>query len=200
MNSQANFRQFLLQRQTRRAFLGRSSQGLGAVALASLINPSILKLAAAAGAAQKDKWAGVINPRHFQAQAKRVIWLTMAGGASHLETFDYKPKLAEMHGQPMPDSFTKGKQIAQLQGAKLVCFGPQHKFKKFGQCGAEMCELFEHIGSGAEQIIGDCGGNACPGCGVFAINDYKIKRKLFAHCDKLLLNNRPARTADDIAD
>ena len=51
-------------------------------------------------------------------RAKRVICLYMAGGPSHLETFDYKPKLAEMHGQPMPESFTKGQPIAQLQGAK----------------------------------------------------------------------------------
>ncbi len=45
---------------------------------------------------------------------------------THLETFDHKPKLAELHGQPMPESITKGQQIAQLQGAKLNCFGPQH--------------------------------------------------------------------------
>ncbi|MCB0188870.1 MAG: DUF1501 domain-containing protein, partial [Caldilineaceae bacterium] len=48
----------------------------------------------------------------------------MAGGPSHLETFDYKPKLAEMDGQPMPESFTKGQPIAQLQGAALKCLGP----------------------------------------------------------------------------
>ena len=67
------------------------------------------------------------------AKAKRVIWLTMAGGPSHLETFDSKPKLAEMHGKPMPESMTKGQQIAQLQGQKLICFGPQTKFQKFGK-------------------------------------------------------------------
>ncbi|MBM3835484.1 MAG: DUF1501 domain-containing protein [Verrucomicrobia bacterium] len=135
----------------RRAFLGRASQGLGALALTSLINPGLLKLAMAS-TPKKDKWTGVVNPHHFPPKAKRVIWLSMAGGPSHLETFDYKPKLAEMHGQPMPESFTKGKQIAQLQGAKLVCFGPQYKFKTFGQGGAEICELFEHIGSVADEI------------------------------------------------
>ena len=57
----------------------------------------------------------------------------MAGGPSHLETFDHKPKLAEMNGQPMPESFTKGQPIAQLQGQKLNCFAPQHPFKKFGK-------------------------------------------------------------------
>jgi len=81
-----------------------------------------------------------------------VIWLTMAGGPSHLETFDYKPKLAEMHKEPMPESFTKGKQIAQLQGQKLLCYGPQLKFRKFGKSGAEICELFERIGSVVDEI------------------------------------------------
>ncbi len=75
-----------------------------------------------------------------------MIFLYQAGGPSHLETFDYKPKLAEMHGKGMPESFTKGQQIAQLRGQTLTCFGPQHKFKKFGKSGQEMCELFPHIG------------------------------------------------------
>ena len=61
-----------------------------------------------------------------------MIWLYQAGGPTHLETFDYKPKLAQLHGQPMPESFTKGQPIAQLQGAKLTCFAPQFPFKKFG--------------------------------------------------------------------
>ena len=62
----------------------------------------------------------------------------MAGGPSHLETLDYKPKLAEMHGQPMPESYTKGQPIAQLQGAKLTCFAPQHPFVKCGKNGQEI--------------------------------------------------------------
>src|ERR1044072_1423680 len=95
---------------------------------------------------------GVVSPLHHAAKAKRVIFLYQAGGPSHLETFDYKPKLAEMHGKPMPESFTKGKQIAQLQGAKLMCFGPQHKFTRFGKSEAEICELFPHIGSVMDEI------------------------------------------------
>lgn len=139
---------------SRRAFLGRTAQGVGKVALASLLTPSLFSTALAAQkkSTNKDKWAGVVNPLHYPAKAKRVIWLTMAGGPSHLETFDYKPKLAEMHGQPMPESFTQGKQIAQLQGAKLMCFGPQHKFKRFGKSELEICELFPHIGSVMDQI------------------------------------------------
>src|SRR5690242_15397433 len=152
MNLHSELHQFFQQRQTRRAFLGRTSQGLGTLALASLINPALLRAFAADAAAPKQRWTGVINPPDFPPKAKRVIWLTMAGGPSHLETFDPKPKLAEMHGQPMPESFTKGKQIAQLQGAKLVCYAPQLPFKRFGKNGVEICELFEHIGSVMDEI------------------------------------------------
>jgi len=150
MNPPSELRQFLAQQQTRRAFLGRTSQGIGTLALASLLNPALL--AAATATSRKDKWTGVVNPLHYPQKVKRVIWLSMAGGPSHLETFDYKPKLAKMHGDPMPESFTKGKQIAQLQGAKLVCFGPQHGFKTFGRNGTEICELFPHIGSVLDEI------------------------------------------------
>jgi hypothetical protein len=152
MDLYSEVRQFLAQRQTRRVFLGRASQGVGALALASLVNPALARAAAPAGATTNARWTGVVNPPHFPPKAKRVIWLTMAGGPSHLETFDHKPKLAEMHGQPMPESFTKGKQIAQLQGAKLMCFGPQLKFKKFGKNDVELCELFPHTGSVIDEI------------------------------------------------
>ena len=89
---------------------------------------------------------------HFPAKAKRVIFLYQAGGPSHLETFDNKPKLAEMHDKDMPESLTKGQQIAQLQGKKLTCFGPQYGFKRFGKSGQEICELFPQIGSVADDI------------------------------------------------
>jgi hypothetical protein len=52
-------------------------------------------------------------------KAKRLIYLYQAGGPSHLETFDYKPALAKLNGQAMPESFTKGQQLAQLQGKAL---------------------------------------------------------------------------------
>jgi hypothetical protein len=128
---------------TRRAFLGKSSQGLGAVALASLLRPSVLRAEALRGALGK-----LPRPQ----KATRVIWLTMAGGPSHLETFDPKPKLAEMHGKPMPESLTRGQMLAQLQGQKLNCFGPQHLFKAFGKERIEICELFPHIGSVIDEI------------------------------------------------
>ena len=146
MNPSTEIRQFLQQQQTRRVFLGRASQGLGALALGSILQPRSLQ-AAVVRAVQ-----GAVHPLHFPAKARRVIWLSMAGGPSHLETFDPKPKLVGMHGKPMPESFTKGKQIAQLQGQKLVCYGPQLPFKRFGKAGIELCELFTHLGSVADEI------------------------------------------------
>lgn len=128
---------------TRRAFLGRSAQGVGAVALASLLDPVSAR---AAGS------RGVLKTLPLPAKAKRVIWLTMAGGPSHLETFDPKPKLGEMHGQPMPESLTKGQQLAQLQGQKLICFGPQHPFAKYGKNQVEIVSLFPQIGSVIDDI------------------------------------------------
>lgn len=126
----------------RRAFLGKAAQGVGAVALASLASPEVASAAAL---------HGVLDPPPLPQKAKRVIWLTMAGGPSHLETFDHKPKLAELDGQPMPESMTKGQQLAQLQGQKLTCFGPQHPFKPMGPNGTHICELFPQIGS----VLGD---------------------------------------------
>ena len=134
----------------RRTFLGRAAAGVGTAALGSLIlgRSSTAEAAAAGG----DRWPGAIRPLYHPARAKRVIWLSMAGGPSHLETFDYKPVLARQHGQPMPESFTKGQQLAQLQGQALTCFGPQLQFKKFGQCGAEICHLFPEIGGVADDM------------------------------------------------
>ena len=146
MSHSSEIRQFIQQQQTRRVFLGRASQGLGALALGSILQPRLLQ-AAANRAVQ-----GAVNPLHFPAKARRVIWLSMAGGPSHLETFDPKPKLVEMHGKPMPESFTQGKQIAQLQGQKLVCYGPQLPFKRFGKAGVELCELFTQLGSVSDEI------------------------------------------------
>ena len=101
--------------ESRRTFLKRTAAGVGAIALGSLLKP-MSGLAAQKEAQQK--WMGVVNPLHFAPKAKRVIFLCMAGGPSHLETFDYKPKLAELTGLPMPESFSKGQQIAQLRGRR----------------------------------------------------------------------------------
>ena len=101
----------------RRAFLAGSGLSLGSAALNTLM--------------AKD--AG--QPMYLlpKAKAKRVIFLCMAGGPSHLETFDYKPKLDDLNGKPMPESFTQGQPIAQLQGQELKVQGHLTKFKKYGK-------------------------------------------------------------------
>src|SRR5262245_53149490 len=137
-------------RLTRRSFLGRAGTGLGSVALASLLDPDLLR--AGDSAKPATAWKGVVNPPHHPPKIRRVIWLYMAGGPSHLETFDHKPELAKRHGEPMPESITKGQPIAQLQGAKLTCFGPQHPFHKVGKSGQEMSTLFPHLANVADDI------------------------------------------------
>lgn len=131
----------------RRTFLGRNAQGLGAVALASCMGGLRTSQEVHAGASPTGAVTLAYPPK-----AKRVIWLTMAGGPSQLETFDPKPKLAEMDGKPMPESMTRGQQLAQLQGQALKCFAPQHPFQKFGDNGTEICSLFPHIGSVIDEV------------------------------------------------
>jgi hypothetical protein len=134
----------------RRTFLGRAAFGLGGMALASLLNPT--SAFAKASIATKGHWRGIINPPHYPVRAKRIIHLYMAGGPSHLESFDNKPKLKELGGKPFPDSFTKGQQLAQLQGAKLIAFAPFAEFKKCGKSGQEISNLFPNIQGIADDI------------------------------------------------
>ena len=138
---------YLLQ-QTRRTFLGNSARGVGTMALASLLHSTVN----AQEKVEVPRWNGVVEKLHLPAKAKRVIFLCMAGGASHLETYDHKPKLAEMNGKPMPESFTKGQPIAQLQGKKLTCLAPQHPFKKYGKSGQEISTALPHVGSVADEL------------------------------------------------
>jgi hypothetical protein len=125
--------------QNRRAFLGRTSIGFGAAALASLHQK----------AHGQPSVGGVL---HFPPTAKRVIFLYMSGGPSHLELFDYKPTLARLHMHAMPESFTRGQPIAQLQNAELKCFAPQFRFRKVGQSGQEISELLPNISRIADDI------------------------------------------------
>jgi hypothetical protein len=130
----------------RRSFLFNSGVSVGSMALASLMQPG-QTLATDSSKSPAGSWKGVIQPLHHPPKAKRIIWLYMAGGMSHLDTFDHKPKLTELHGQPMPESITKGQQIAQLQGAKLNCFAPQHPFQKWGQSGQEFSSIWPNLGA-----------------------------------------------------
>jgi len=131
----------------RRTFLSRSAYGLGGLALASLLNPRLVSAVEKATGSR-----GVIEPLHFPQKVKRVIHLCMAGGPSHLETFDWKPKLKELNGKPFPESFTKGQQLAQLQNTELKARGPFVEFAKHGKSGQEISGLFPHIATLADDI------------------------------------------------
>ncbi|HEX3151893.1 MAG TPA: DUF1501 domain-containing protein [Gemmataceae bacterium] len=128
--------------QTRRSFLG-SSVGLGSVALNLLLQRD---------AAASEKYRGRAGFPHHQPKAKRVIWLYMSGGPSHLETFDWKPKLAELDGKPMPESFTRGQPIAQLQGQALKVQGPLTKFKQYGKGGTWVSDFLPYAAKMADDI------------------------------------------------
>jgi hypothetical protein len=95
---------------------------------------------------------GVVQPLHYAPRARRVIFLCMAGGPSHLETFDPKPQLGKLDGEPMPASFTEGQPIAQLQGQELRCWGPQAKFHAYGQSGQIVSDYLPHIADIADDI------------------------------------------------
>ncbi len=128
---------------SRRTFLEHAGRfGLGAAALGCLD-----------GRATRTDGdpATPVGPHHTP-RIKRVIWLCMAGGPSHLETFDPKTELARLDGQPMPESFTRGQPIAQLQGQQLKVLGPQYRFLPRGESGLPVAECLPHLASVADRL------------------------------------------------
>ncbi|MCA9000136.1 MAG: DUF1501 domain-containing protein, partial [Planctomycetaceae bacterium] len=135
-----------LQSVTRRHFFENCGVGLGKVALASLLAQSLpvqSSLAATSPFAPKDG--------HFPAKVKRVIYLFMAGAPSQLEMFDYKPKLAELEGKPIPPSVIQGQRYAFIQPDAAV-LGPRFKFAKHGDSGAEISEVMPHLAKVVDEI------------------------------------------------
>jgi hypothetical protein len=128
---------------SRRTFLQKSFAGIGGLAFSQLLGGNT---------SSSMPFLQSQGGLHFPAKAKRIVHLCMAGGPSHLESFDPKPKLDALNGQPFPESFTAGQQLAQLQGSKLIARGSFTKFRKWGQSGIEVSELFPHIGSIADDI------------------------------------------------
>ena len=119
----------------RRSFLKRTGIGLGALALHQLT----------------DGGQAAAFP-HYKGRIRRVIHLCMAGGPSQFESFDWKPELKRLHDQPFPESFTRGQQLAQLQNTVLKARGPFTEFKKHGQSGQEISNLFPNIAGIADDI------------------------------------------------
>src|SRR5712671_2175182 len=131
--------------QSRRNFLATSASGIGLAALASLLRDDGL-LAAEAPTPLAPKAA------HFPGKAKNCICIYLEGAPSQLDLFDPKPKLNELHGQKLPESFTKNVRFAFLQKETATILGCNRKFAKHGQCGMELSELVPHLGTIADDI------------------------------------------------
>jgi hypothetical protein len=132
----------IVKRATRRYFFLECWSGLGAVALASLLNENLF-------AEPSDPMA----PRkpHFAPKAKRVIFLNMSGGPSQLELFDLKPKLIELHGKPIPKSIVGDQRYAFIKPESPLR-GTERKFSRHGQSGMEISELLPYTAACADDI------------------------------------------------
>jgi hypothetical protein len=128
---------------TRRWFFRDCAIGLGTLALADLLGQQVQ-------AAPETGPLGVRKP-HYQAKAKRVVFLFMAGAPSHLELFDYKPQLAKFDGTLPPKHLIEGYRAAFINpSSKLL--GPKFKFKKVGRNGVELSELLPHLATVVDDI------------------------------------------------
>ncbi|MHB8899545.1 MAG: DUF1501 domain-containing protein [Thermoguttaceae bacterium] len=123
--------------QTRRQFFSRSAKGIGVAALASLLNPGLMADEQAVGT------DGVLKQFHRKPTARRVIYLFMSGAPSQLETFDYKPKMADMFDVELPDSVRMGQRITTMTSgqARFPIAPSMFKFQQYGQAGAWVSEL-----------------------------------------------------------
>lgn len=135
----------------RRVFLQKSTTGLGAIALSSLLNPRAF--ATGSTGATGPEVPGALGRLHFAPKAKRVIYLFMSGAPSHLDLFDPKPKLIEMTGQDLPDSVRKGQRITTMTSGqkRLLCVGTPFEFAKHGQCGMDLSNLLPHTAKIADE-------------------------------------------------
>ncbi len=138
-----------LQRQTRRHFFQDCGIGVGKIALASLLAGDVC--AAPASGDMSAERPTAPKPTHFPPRAKRVIYLFMAGAPSQLEMFDYKPKLAELEGKPIPPSVIQGQRYAFIQPDAAV-LGPRFRFARHGQSGAEISEVLPHLAKVVDDV------------------------------------------------
>ncbi len=127
---------------SRRQFLGRSATGFGTAALASLLNPQLLAA------------PGALSSLQFPAKAKRVIYLFMSGGPSHIDLFDYKPKLADFNNTELPGSIRMGQRITGMTAGQKAfpCAAPIFKFAQHGQSGTWVSELLPHTAKIVDDI------------------------------------------------
>src|SRR5438445_69053 len=126
---------------TRRALFGRTAVGIGGAALASLLGND-MAVASPAGL----KAQGLAGLATFAPKAKRVIYLFQNGAPSHVDLFDYKPKIKEMHGKPVPEEYVKGKRFSTMTGSpsgKLM-LAPVEPFAQHGESGAWVSNFLPH--------------------------------------------------------
>jgi hypothetical protein len=133
---------------SRRDFLFRAGEGIGGLALAYLLNQD--GLLAAGGCENAPGVKSPFSPKatHFKPRAKNVISLFMCGGVSHIDTFDPKPSLDKYHGQPLP---AEG-EVQVQQGYPGPIMRSPYTFRKYGQSGIEVSELFPHVAAMVDDI------------------------------------------------
>jgi len=133
---------------TRRHFFSQCGMGIGGVALASLMAERGLTVAARAAAGPGEPMTG-----HVTGRAKNVIFLFMAGGPSQLELFDYKPKLVELNGQPIPQSYVEGKRFAFMDSSNSFnLLGTRKTFRRRGQSGSWVSDMLPHTAGIVDDI------------------------------------------------
>ncbi|MEX0613624.1 MAG: DUF1501 domain-containing protein, partial [Pirellulales bacterium] len=133
-----------LSRPSRRQVLRSATCGFGHVALLGILN-GVASATRVAGA-ESGAHARLADGIHFPARAKRVIFLFMHGGVSHLDTFDPKPKLKEMAGQPLPfDTPLQFNKVGNLLPSPWA-------FHRYGQSGLPVSDLFPQVGSVIDEI------------------------------------------------
>ena len=143
--------QLFVREQTRRHFFGNAGLGIGSLGLAHLMTDGQLESRAQGPGLLPPGAPGIPQNGHFQAKAKRVIYLFMAGGPSQLELFDYKPKLQQMDGQVIPASYVQNKRFAFIKkDAKLL--GTRRQFLSWGDSGQQISSLLPQLGSIADDI------------------------------------------------
>lgn len=132
---------------TRRHFFGRMSAGIGTAALASVMQPGLF----AEGA---GKTFGALPGLHMGPKAKRVIYLFMSGGPSHIDMLDYKPELKQHHGEDLPASIRQGQRLTGMTSgqSKFPCVAPMFEWKQHGKNGAWFSELLPNLGSMADDL------------------------------------------------
>ena len=135
----------LLSQETRRAFLGKSTMGLGSVALGTLLN--------ARGADDKGAGIGAGLP-HFAPRAKRVIYLFQSGGPSQMDLFDYKPHLAEKFGEEVPESiYPAERKTTMTSGQKSFPLAPStFKFARHGASGTWLSDAMPHLAKVIDEV------------------------------------------------